>query len=178
MPRQPERPRNDRPGWIREPRGGHHGCAREGRCLETPLDSIAGSPHDALARADGQRVARAAAWLRGALGVRGCAHLVNSRTPPASAKVLYRGVNERDLRQPPVLVTARTPLAPRGHVLPEGDLAKAILDDLLERGTHSEGRGRLSCTRHLEETERVDHTDASRCQGSGCDRILRKGAPD
>jgi DNA replication protein DnaC len=45
-------------------------------------------------------------------------------------------------------------------VLHDGDLAEAILDRLLERGTHFEMRGRSYRTRHLKETESVDTTDA------------------
>ncbi len=74
--------------------------------------------------------------------------------------VLYRVVNERYLRQLPILVTTNKPLAAWGHVLHDGDLAEAILDRLLERGTHFAMRGRSYRTRHLKETESVDAPDA------------------
>jgi len=77
-----------------------------------------------------------------------------------AANVLYRVVNERYLRQLPIPVTTNKPLAAWGHVLHDGDLAEAILDRLLERGTHFEMRGRSYRTRHLKATERVDAPDA------------------
>jgi DNA replication protein DnaC len=43
------------------------------------------------------------------------------------------------------------PLAALGQVLHDGDLAEAILDRLLERGTHYVLRGRSYLTRHLKE---------------------------
>ncbi|MHB1265136.1 MAG: IS21-like element helper ATPase IstB [Gemmatimonadaceae bacterium] len=66
-----------------------------------------------------------------------------------AANVLYRVVNERYLRGKPILVTTNKPLAAWGTVLHDGDLAEAILDRLLERGTHFEMRGRSYRTRHL-----------------------------
>lgn len=66
-----------------------------------------------------------------------------------AANVLYRVVNERYLRGKPILVTTNKPLAAWGQVLHDGDLAEAILDRLLERGTHFEMRGRSYRTRHL-----------------------------
>ena len=77
-----------------------------------------------------------------------------------AANVLYRVVNERYLRQLPILVTTNKPLAAWGHVLHDGDLAEAIIDRLLERGAHFEMRGRSYRTRHLKETDSVDPTDA------------------
>lgn len=59
-----------------------------------------------------------------------------------AANVLYRVVNERYLKRRPMLVTTNKPLAALGDVLPDGDLAEAILDRLLERGTHFALRGR------------------------------------
>lgn len=66
-----------------------------------------------------------------------------------AANVLYRVVNERYLKNKPILVTTNKPLAAWGHVLHDGDLAEAILDRLLERGAHLEMRGRSYRTRHL-----------------------------
>lgn len=77
-----------------------------------------------------------------------------------AANVLYRVVNDRYLRGLPILVTTNKPLAAWGHVLHDGDLAEAIIDRLLERGTHFEMRGRSYRTRHLKETESVDRPDA------------------
>lgn len=70
-----------------------------------------------------------------------------------AAYVLYRVVNERYLLGLPILVTTNKPLAAWRHVLHDGDLAEAILDRLLERGTHLEMRGRSYRTRHLETEE-------------------------
>jgi DNA replication protein DnaC len=66
-----------------------------------------------------------------------------------AANVLYRVVNDRYLRGKSILVTTNKPLAAWGQVLHDGDLAEAILDRLLERGTHFEMRGRSYRTRHL-----------------------------
>lgn len=70
-----------------------------------------------------------------------------------AANVLYRVVNERYLKHRPILVTTNKPLAALGDVLHDGDLAEAILDRLLERGTHLALRGRSYRTRHLTEEE-------------------------
>lgn len=70
-----------------------------------------------------------------------------------AANVLYRVVNERYLTHRPILVTTNKPLAALGDVLHDGDLAEAILDRLLERGTHFALRGRSYRTRHLTEEE-------------------------
>lgn len=77
-----------------------------------------------------------------------------------AAHVLYRVVNERYLRQLPILVTTNKPLAALGHVLHDGDLAEAIIDRLLERGTHVEMRGRSYRTRHLQENHGAPPADA------------------
>ena len=45
-------------------------------------------------------------------------------------------------------------------MLHDGDLAEAILDRLLERGTHFEMRGRSYRTRHLKELDGVPPADA------------------
>ena len=73
---------------------------------------------------------------------------------PDAANVLYRVVNERYLKQRPILVTTNKPLAAWGDVVHDGDLAEAIVDRLLERGAHFALRGRSYRTRHLKE---VDH---------------------
>ena len=70
-----------------------------------------------------------------------------------AANVLYRVVNERYLKQRPILVTTNKPLAALGDVLHDGDLAEAILDRLLERGAHFALRGRSYRTKHLSEEE-------------------------
>lgn len=72
---------------------------------------------------------------------------------PDAANVLYRVVNERYLKQRPMLVTTNKPLAVWGDVLHDGDLAEAILDRLQERGAHFAMRGRSYRTRHLKEEE-------------------------
>ena len=77
-----------------------------------------------------------------------------------AANVLYRVVNERYLRQLPILVTTNKPLAAWGHVLHDGDLAEAILDRRLERGTHFAMRGRSYRTRHLKEIDGAPPADA------------------
>jgi len=68
---------------------------------------------------------------------------------PDAANVLYRVVNDRYLRRRPIIVTTNKPLAALGQLLHDGDLAEAILDRLLERGTHYLLRGRSYRTRHL-----------------------------
>jgi DNA replication protein DnaC len=68
---------------------------------------------------------------------------------PDAANVLYRVVNDRYLRRRPMIVTTNKPLAALGQLLHDGDLAEAILDRLLERGSHYILRGRSYRTRHL-----------------------------
>ena len=70
-----------------------------------------------------------------------------------AANALYRVVNERYLKQRPMLLTTNKPLAALGDVLHDGDLAEAILDRLLERGAHFAMRGRSYRTKHLTEEE-------------------------
>ena len=70
-----------------------------------------------------------------------------------AANVLYRVVNDRYLKHRPMLLTTNKPLAALGDVLHDGDLAEAILDRLLERGTHFALRGRSYRTRHLSEED-------------------------
>jgi DNA replication protein DnaC len=69
-----------------------------------------------------------------------------------AANVLFRVVSIRHLKRRPTLVTTNKPLAALGLVLHDPDLAEAILDRLLERGTHYVLRGRSYRTRnHREE---------------------------
>ena len=70
-----------------------------------------------------------------------------------AANVLYRVVNDRYLKGRPMLFTTNKPLASLGRVLHDGDLAEAILDRILERGTHFQMRGRSYRTRHLKTQE-------------------------
>ncbi len=72
-----------------------------------------------------------------------------------AANVLYRVINERYLKQRPVMLTTNKPLASLGDVMHDGDLAEAILDRLLERGVHFSMRGRSYRTRHLSEEEKI-----------------------
>jgi DNA replication protein DnaC len=74
---------------------------------------------------------------------------------PDAANVLYRVVNDRYLKRRPMLFTTNKPLAALGQVLHDGDLAEAILDRVLERGTHFILRGRSYRTRHQKREE--DH---------------------
>jgi DNA replication protein DnaC len=67
--------------------------------------------------------------------------------------VLYRVVNDRYLKRRPMLFTTNKPLAALGQVLHDGDLAEAILDRVLERGTHFVLRGRSYRTRHHKREE-------------------------
>jgi DNA replication protein DnaC len=73
--------------------------------------------------------------------------------------VLFRVVSSRHLKRRPIIVTTNKPLAALGQVLHDGDLAEAILDRLLEHGTHYVLRGRSCRTRHLKEETRA--TDAA-----------------
>jgi DNA replication protein DnaC len=62
-------------------------------------------------------------------------------------------VNERYLKKRPMIFTTNKPLAALGQLLHDGDLAEAILDRILERGTHFVLRGRSYRTRHHKEEE-------------------------
>lgn len=73
-----------------------------------------------------------------------------------AANVLYRVVNDRYLKGRPILVTTNKPLAALGEMLHDADLAEAILDRLLERGTHFVLRGRSYRTRHHKQEEEPD----------------------
>ena len=75
---------------------------------------------------------------------------------PDAANVLYRVVNDRYLRRRPMLFTTNKPLAALGQVLHDGDLAEAILDRVLERGTHFILRGRSFRTRNQKREEVTD----------------------
>ena len=79
---------------------------------------------------------------------------------PDAANVLYRVVNDRYLKSKPMIVTTNKPLAALGQLLHDGDLAEAILDRLLERGTHFVLRGRSYRTRHLK-PERKEKNEAA-----------------
>jgi DNA replication protein DnaC len=68
-----------------------------------------------------------------------------------AANVLFRVVSIRHLKRRSTLVTTNKPLAALGQVLHDPDLAEAILDRLLERGTHYVLRGRSYRTRNQRE---------------------------
>ncbi len=78
-----------------------------------------------------------------------------------AANVLFRVVSTRHLRRRPIIVTTNKPLAALGQVLHDGDLAEAILDRLLEHGTHYVLRGRSYRTRHLKEGASTAAEDAT-----------------
>jgi DNA replication protein DnaC len=75
-----------------------------------------------------------------------------------AANVLFRVVSIRHLKRRPTLVTTNKPLAALGLVLHDPDLAEAILDRLLERGTHYVLRGRSYRTRNHREELTQDAT--------------------
>ena len=66
-----------------------------------------------------------------------------------AANVLYGVIDGRYLERRPVLITTNKPLSQWGSVLHDPQLAEAIIDRLLERGTHIELNGRSYRTRHL-----------------------------
>lgn len=70
-----------------------------------------------------------------------------------AANVLFRVISQRHLKHRPTIVTTNKPLAALGEVLHDADLAEAILDRLLERGTHYVLRGRSYRTRHHKQVE-------------------------
>lgn len=79
-----------------------------------------------------------------------------------AANVLFRVVSIRHLRRRSTIVTTNKPLAALGQVLHDADLAEAILDRLLERGTHYVLRGRSYRTRnHREELTQDAIADAA-----------------
>lgn len=75
-----------------------------------------------------------------------------------AANVLFRVVSIRHLKRRSTLVTTNKPLAALGLVLHDPDLAEAILDRLLERGTHYVLRGRSYRTRNHREELTQDAT--------------------
>ncbi|MBL0171658.1 MAG: ATP-binding protein [Gemmatimonadaceae bacterium] len=93
-----------------------------------------------------------------------------------AANVLYRVVNERYLRQLPILVTTQKPLSTWGHVLHDGALAEAIIDRLLERGAHFEMRAAPIAPAISRRPAAATAPTRSTRHGSGCDRISRKCA--
>jgi DNA replication protein DnaC len=79
-----------------------------------------------------------------------------------AANVLFRVVSIRHLKRRSTLVTTNKPLAALGQVLHDPDLAEAILDRLLERGTHYVLRGRSYRTRnHKDELTQNAIADAA-----------------
>jgi DNA replication protein DnaC len=78
-----------------------------------------------------------------------------------AANVLFRVVGHRHLKQRSTLVTTNKPLAALGQVLHDADLAEAILDRLLERGTHYILRGRSYRTRHHKEERKPPEEEAA-----------------
>lgn len=70
-------------------------------------------------------------------------------------------VSQRHLKRRATIVTTNKPLAALGHVLHDADLAEAILDRLLERGTHFVLRGRSYRTRHHKEEITAVSTDSA-----------------
>lgn len=78
-----------------------------------------------------------------------------------AANVLYRVVNDRYLKGRPMIFTTNKPLAALGQLLHDGDLAEAILDRVLERGTPFALRGTSYRTRHLKPQDKgATATDA------------------
>ncbi len=75
---------------------------------------------------------------------------------PDAANALYRVVNERYLKHRPIVLTTNKPLAALGQVLHDGDLAEAILDRVLEHGTHFILRGRSWRVRHHKPEEGIE----------------------
>jgi DNA replication protein DnaC len=75
---------------------------------------------------------------------------------PDAANVLYRVVNDRYLKRRPIIFTTNKPLAALGQLLHDGDLAEAILDRVLERGTHFVLRGRSYRTRNQKKEVAAD----------------------
>jgi len=78
-----------------------------------------------------------------------------------AANVLFRVVSLRHLKHRSTIVTTNKPLASLGQVLHDADLAEAILDRLLERGTHFVLRGRSYRTRHHREEVTQPTEDAA-----------------
>lgn len=70
-----------------------------------------------------------------------------------AANLMFQVVNERYLHHRLMIFTTNKPLAAWGLVLPDPDLAEAILDRVLERGRLIELRGASYRTRHLKRAE-------------------------
>jgi DNA replication protein DnaC len=88
--------------------------------------------------------------------------LIGALSAADAANVLFRVVSIRHLKRRSTLVTTNKPLAALGQVLHDPDLAEAILDRLLERGTHYVLRGRSYRTRnHREELTQDAIADAA-----------------
>jgi len=68
---------------------------------------------------------------------------------PDAANVLFHVVNDRHLRKRPMIFTSNKPLSEWGKVLPDEDLAAAILDRVLERGRFVHLDGPSGRKRHL-----------------------------
>ncbi len=76
--------------------------------------------------------------------------------------MLFRVVSIRRLKRRSTVVSTNKPLAALGQVLHDADLAEAILDRLLERGTQYVLRGRSYRTRnHREELTQDAIADAA-----------------
>jgi DNA replication protein DnaC len=70
---------------------------------------------------------------------------------PDAADVLFQVVNDRWLREKPMVFTTNKPVEAWGKVLHDADLAEAILDRVLERGRVLPFKGPSYRTRHLQE---------------------------
>ena len=66
-----------------------------------------------------------------------------------AANVLYHVVNARHLKKRPMIFTTNKSLAEWGKVLHDDDLARAIIDRVLERGRHIKLDGPSGRTKHL-----------------------------
>jgi DNA replication protein DnaC len=75
--------------------------------------------------------------------------------------VLFRVVSQRHLKHRFTIVTTNKPLAALGEVLHDADPAEAILDRLLERGTHFVLKGRSYRTRDQKEELIATAADAA-----------------
>ena len=64
--------------------------------------------------------------------------------------MLFHVVNVRHLKKRPMIFTTNKPLNQWGKVLQDEDLAAAILDRILERGTFVHLDGPSGRTRHLQ----------------------------
>ena len=71
---------------------------------------------------------------------------------PDAANVLFHVVNERHLHRRPMVFTTNKPIEEWGRVLHDPDLAKAILDRVLERGRVLHFKGPSYRTRNQDTT--------------------------